>query len=221
MKKTYKKEKIKTIAYSLCALSLCSATLVGFWYSNKDNDKATPIESATELLTEAKTENHFPVNDKVQNIVDDRTVQTTEESIKEIYFSQPLSNGIIKEFSKGELVKNATTDDWRTHSGADYKGVLGDPVKAICKGTVTETKEDALWGMTVTIDHGNGITAVYKGLKKDSVLPIGTKVKANDKIGDLGEIPIEKADGPHLHLEILKNGEAVSPKDYTGKKVQF
>ena len=96
-----------------------------------------------------------------------------------------------------------------------------DEVKAICDGEITEVKDDTLWGTIVTINHSNGIIATYSGLQKDSTLKPGATVKANEKIGLLGEIPIEKDDGIHLHLEIMKDGNAVSPSDYLGKSVDI
>ena len=49
----------------------------------------------------------------------------------------------------------------------------------------------------------------------------GDEVKKNSKIGLLHEIPIEKDDGIHLHLEIYKDGVAISPSDYLGKSVDI
>ena len=224
MKKSIKNEKVKTAIYTVCALTLCGASLIGFYESNKNNDKAVPIKNETtkEFVTEKVTnKKEIIVNDKVLNVPDDRITTTEAETMPPVYFSFPLENGISKDFSKGELVKNKTTGDWRTHKGADFNGVLGDPVKSICNGTVTEISDDALWGTTVTIDHGNGLTAIYKGLSKGTTVNPGDKIKANDKVGELGEIPIEKDDGVHLHLELYKNGTPVSPKDYIGKTVKF
>ena len=82
-------------------------------------------------------------------------------------------------------------------------------------------RDDTLWGTVVTINHNNGIVAEYCGLQKDSTLKAGATVKANEKIGLLGEIPIEKDDGIHLHLEIMKDGNLVSPSDYLGKSVDI
>lgn len=218
MKKSINKENFKKGLYSAAALGLCLTALFSFWMSNRKNNlpkEDASSETSTSQVQTTKEEKR--VNEPVTNIKDDR--YTTTEAPSSVYFATPLENGISREFSKGELIKNATTGDWRTHNGADYKGVAGDPVKAIFGGTVTAVRDDPLWGTVVSIDHGNGITAEYRGFAKDSTLQPGDTVKINDKIGTLGEIPIEKAEGVHLHLEIYKNGVAVSPADYTGKNV--
>ena len=188
--------------------------------ANRDN-KPVENETDTTFTTTTTTEYEVKVNTPVTDVVDDRYTTTTEPVPISVYYAFPLGNAISREYSKGELVKNLTTDDWRTHNGVDINGTVGDPIKAICDGEITEVREDALWGTVVTINHDNGIIAKYYGLQKDSTLEAGTSVKVNEKIGTLGEIPIEKADGIHLHLEMFKDGVTVSPSDYLGKRVDI
>lgn len=219
--KKFNEEKIKKVIYSTCAVALCGATLFSFWLSNKDNVPTEDI-SKTSTTTETTTEKEIQVNTPVNNVEDDRYITTTtEEAPKQVYYAFPLGDKVSREYSKGELTKNKTTDDWRTHNGVDIAGNNGDEVKAICDGEITAVRDDTLWGTVVTINHNNGIVAEYCGLQKDSTLKAGATVKANEKIGLLGEIPIEKDDGIHLHLEIMKDGNLVSPSDYLGKSVDI
>lgn len=219
--KKFNEEKIKKAIYSTCALALCGATLFSFWLSNKDN---IPKEDETtqSTTTETTTKKDIQVNTPATNVQDDRyTTTTTVPLPKSVYYAFPLGDKISREYSKGELTKNKTTDDWRTHNGVDISGTLSAPVKAICDGEVTAVRDDALWGVVITIDHSNGVVAEYRGLQKDGAVKAGTVVKTNEKIGVLGEIPIEKDDGIHLHLEMYKDGNTVSPSDYLGKSVDI
>lgn len=221
MKRIRNQEKIKKIIYSAAALGICAATLFSFWMANKDNNDILPDENSTITTTETTTK-EAPVNNPVTNIPDERyNTETTTKGTASVYFSYPLGNKIAKEYSKGEIVKNKTTDDWRTHNGVDISGAKGDQVNAICDGEVTAVRDDALWGTIVTIDHGNGITADYCGLEKNSTVQPGDTVKINQKIGVLGEIPLESADGVHLHLEIHRDGVTVSPSDFLDKRIEF
>lgn len=221
MKRIRNQEKIKKIIYSAAALGICAATLFSFWMANKDNNAVQPNESSTITTTEPTTE-EAPVNSPVTDIPDERyNTETTTKGVVSVYFSYPLGNKIAKEYSKGEIVKNKTTDDWRTHNGVDINGAEGDQVNAICDGEVTAVRDDALLGTVVTIDHGNGITADYYGLQKNSTVQPGDTVKINQKIGVLSEIPLESADGVHLHLEIHHDGVTVSPADYLDKRIEF
>ena len=222
MKRIKNQEKIKKTIYSVSALALCGVTLFSIWFSNKDNN-ITPQESDTTIITTEQTTEDIEVNTPVTNVRDDRTdpVTTTEETPISVFYSFPLGNKVAREYSKGEIVKNKTTDDWRTHNGVDINGAEGDQVNAICDGTVTELEHSEIWGTIITINHGNGFTAKYYGLQKGTTAQPGDEIKANSKIGVLGEIPIESADGIHLHFELYKDGVTVSPSDYLGKRVDI
>lgn len=132
-------------------------------------------------------------------------------------FSLPLEAGIAKAYSNGEMVQSKTMGDWRVHNGVDFKGTVGDAVKAINNGVVKAVYDDVLWGTVVEIDHGQGMVAKYCGLGKGSTPEVGEKVSINDRVGNLGTIPIESADDVHLHLEIWQDGKAVEPLAAMGK----
>lgn len=211
-------EKQKKAIYSAAAIVLCAAALGSFWLSNKNTQKATP-ESTSDYSQPITTQEQHQVNVPVTNIPDDRESEPTKPS--SCYFALPSENNITKHFSGGEMVKNTTTDDWRAHTGIDIAGKVGDPIKCICDGTVTDVRDDELWGTTVTVDHGNGISSEYRGLGRGSTPEVGTQVKINDKIGNLGEIPVEKADGVHLHLEIREQDKLIDPEKVIGTNYEF
>lgn len=211
-------EKQKRAIYSAAAIVLCAAALGSFWLSNKNTEKVKP-ENMGESSNVMTTENPPQVNVPVTNVPDERTEITTEST--SCYFALPSENNIIKHYSGGEMVKNATTDDWRVHTGLDIAGKVGDPVKCIFDGTVTDVRDDDLWGTTVTVDHGNGITSEYRGLGRGSTQEVGAQIKINEKVGNLGEIPVEKADGAHLHLEIFENGKQIDPEKVIGKTYEL
>ena len=132
-------------------------------------------------------------------------------------FSLPLGNAVSKHASLSELVYSKTMEDWRVHNGIDFPGATGDPVKAVNNGIVLSVKDDALWGTVVEIDHGEGMIARYCGLGKGSTVNEGDTVKINDKVGNLSVIPIESADGVHLHFEVRINGAYADPIAALGK----
>lgn len=126
-------------------------------------------------------------------------------------FSLPLGTEILKDYSDGEMVFSQTMNDWRVHNGIDFTGNKDGDVRAIQRGVVKSVYEDEMWGTVTVIDHGNEMLVKYCGLSKPSVLPVGTQVEKGQTIGKLGEIPVESADEPHLHLEITVNGKLVDP----------
>ena len=131
----------------------------------------------------------------------------------------PVHGDIINPFSNGELVKDETLGVWRTHDGVDIKAAVGTPVKAMNKGTVTEIKEDALWGNCITIDHGNGITGYYCSLSKAINVTEGDKVNAGQVIGAVGDTAeCEAAELSHLHFGLKKNNSWTDPIEYISGK---
>lgn len=129
------------------------------------------------------------------------------------YFELPLGLDIVLDYSAAEPVFNATMGDWRTHTGVDFAGVTGDPVKASAGGFVTAVYDDPMYGTVMEIDHGGGVTARYCGLGKGSTIAVGTEVKTNDTIAYLGAVPCEADAGAHLHMEIREDGLTVDPLD--------
>lgn len=126
-------------------------------------------------------------------------------------FVTPLDGETDKGFSDGEMVQSATMGDWRVHNGVDFRGAVGDPVKAINNGVVKAVYDDVLWGTVVEIDHSDGLIAKYCGLGKGSTVEVGATVSVNDKVGNLGTIPIEAADETHLHLELWQDDAVIDP----------
>ncbi len=140
------------------------------------------------------------------------TTQKPEENLPFTgKFTLPLGTQILKDYSDGEMVSSKTMGDWRVHNGIDFTGSESTQVLAIQSGTVTEVYEDEMWGTVVVIDHGNTLQAKYCGLKKGTTPQKGAAVKNGEEIGYLAEIPVESADGLHLHLEITVNGTVVDP----------
>ncbi len=126
-------------------------------------------------------------------------------------FCLPLSTEILKDYSDGEMVQSKTMNDWRVHNGIDFTGKNGSEIRAVQRGKITAVYEDEMWGTVVEIDHENGMKVKYCGLIKSTALPKDRVVKKGETIGKLGEIPVESAEEPHLHLEITIDGKTVDP----------
>lgn len=151
-------------------------------------------ETAAEVTAAAETEQSAPSNEPFKGS-----------------FVLPMGNSILKDYSNGEMVYSETTGDWRVHNGVDFVGEQGDYVAAIHDGTVSAVRDDPMWGTVIEIDHGAGLRAVYCGLMSGSTPSAGFEVRQNDVIGKLDTIPIESAQGAHLHLEIFVNGQSADP----------
>lgn len=132
-------------------------------------------------------------------------------------FNLPLGDDISMDYSNGEMVYSKTMNDWRVHTGIDFEGPADAAVKAIGAGTVTGVKTDEMYGVTVEIDHGDGIVARYSGLAQDPDVSEGATVSAGDVIGKVGTVPCESAEESHIHLEIRVDGSLTDPLEVLGK----
>lgn len=139
----------------------------------------------------------------------------TAESSGEKAFEKPSKGKVLKAFSGDELVYSETMDDWRTHNGIDYAAAAGDQVLCAADGKVSKVYKDDMLGIVVTVDHGDGITTLYSNLQSTDFIKEGKDVKKGDIIGGIGECGgLERSDAPHLHFELMKNGEYENPEQY-------
>lgn len=97
------------------------------------------------------------------------------------------------------------------HDGIDIAGPIGTNVYAYTDGTVTTVGYDSYYGKYIVINHGGGLTTIYKHLS-GFVVKQGAKVKVGDHIGEMGSTGFST--GSHLHFEVRVNGASKNPLDY-------
>ena len=97
------------------------------------------------------------------------------------------------------------------HTGVDLATSLGTPIYPIASGTVVFSGWQGSYGYLIMIDHGDGIQSWY-GHCNDLYVQEGDVVGTDTCIGTVGSTG--NSTGPHLHLEIRINGEAVNPQNY-------
>ncbi len=130
----------------------------------------------------------------------------------------PIDGEIIAPCSVDELVFCDSMQDWRTHNGTDIAAKIGAPVKAAESGKVSQVYQDDQLGVVVVLDHGNNISSLYGNLQSLDFIQVGTEVQKGDIIGGIGDSGIlEASSGPHLHFEVMSNGEYVDPEDMVGQ----
>ena len=97
------------------------------------------------------------------------------------------------------------------HTGLDFRGSIGDPVRATANGTVETAGWSGGYGKMVEIDHGNGLSTRYGHLSEIDV-KVGDQIKIGQVIGRVGSTG--RSTGPHLHYETRIDGEAVDPQKF-------
>jgi murein DD-endopeptidase MepM/ murein hydrolase activator NlpD len=103
-------------------------------------------------------------------------------------------------------------DPWpEFHKGVDLDVDYGDPVRAAAAGTVVEAAYDGGYGNKIEIDHGNGYHTWYCHLSRIDVHE-GQYVMKAQHIAEVGSTGMST--GPHLHYQIMLDGNAVDPAPY-------
>ncbi len=99
------------------------------------------------------------------------------------------------------------------HTGVDFLAPYMSPVYATAPGVVSFSGYRDDYGRIVEIDHGHGIASRYAHLHR-ALVSVGQRVAAQTQIGFLGSSG--RATGPHVHYEVLVNGEPQDPEKFLG-----
>lgn len=144
-------------------------------------------------------------------------VMPSQLTIDDLDFILPAEGALLQVHDLQALAYSVTMQDYRIHTGIDIETEGGAPVYACSNGSVSQIYADSLMGNTVVIDHDCGVQSVYRNLS-DTLpegLSVGSTVKAGQLIGSVGTSAIiEVGENPHLHFELLNNGEQIDPVKY-------
>ncbi|MEF8833917.1 MAG: M23 family metallopeptidase [Halofilum sp. (in: g-proteobacteria)] len=97
------------------------------------------------------------------------------------------------------------------HGGVDFAGREGSPINAVGAGVVTYAGERWGYGNLVEVTHGDGYVTRY-GHNASILVEEGEIVRRGDQLAEMGSTG--RSTGPHVHLEVLKDGEPVNPWKY-------
>jgi murein DD-endopeptidase MepM/ murein hydrolase activator NlpD len=121
----------------------------------------------------------------------------------------PVPGGTItSQFGKRQ---NPVTGECGVHQGIDIGGERGAPVLAAAAGRVAFTGVRTGYGLTVEIDHGNGLTTAYSH-NTEVMVESGQWVERGQRIASVGSSG--RATAPHCHYEVRRNGTPVDPERY-------
>jgi murein DD-endopeptidase MepM/ murein hydrolase activator NlpD len=108
-------------------------------------------------------------------------------------FQLPRNSRITSRFGAARVYNGEV----RTrHTGTDFAGSVGAPVRAAGRGLVAMVADFYLAGRALYIDHGAGLVTAYFHLSRADVAE-GDTVAAGQRIGGVGQSG--RVTGPHLH----------------------
>jgi murein DD-endopeptidase MepM/ murein hydrolase activator NlpD len=139
---------------------------------------------------------------------------TKEELIASIPAIQPIANQDLSRIASGFGFRiHPIYKVPKMHTGIDFSAPSGTPIYATGNGTVANDPNlrGSGYGNYVLIDHGFGYQTLYAHVSKSIVKP-GQKVKRGDVIAFVGSTG--RSTAPHLHYEVIKNGEKINPVNF-------
>ena len=161
-----------------------------------------------------------PSNGNVKDpSVDDKPVDNPEDIPSEpvvsvISFIMPVDTSNYKEYSE-TMVFNQTLGRFSSHTAMDFFADEGSPVFAVYDGNVESVEKTLLDGVTIVINHGDGLKTVYNSLLDGDSVTVGQTVSQGDVIGLVSvSNRQEYKDGAHLHFEVALDGVNVNPLNY-------
>lgn len=134
-------------------------------------------------------------------------------SQNEILFSNIFKK--VPEFPTNYPVEGTFTrgfDPVNGHYGVDIATQQGTSFKAIADGAIINQDWTINYGFVIHLQHSNGIISVYKHAASVSKA-VGDIVLKGDVLGTAGDVGVLSS-GPHLHIEIWKNGVPQNPNTY-------
>jgi murein DD-endopeptidase MepM/ murein hydrolase activator NlpD len=137
----------------------------------------------------------------------------TRELNKQVYpEGRPVQQGFISSYFGHRA--DPFTGYSAVHKGLDFAGAEGTKVSAVAAGLVTYAADRSGFGMMVEINHGNGLATRYCHNEK-LLVKQGDMVRKGQEVSLMGSTG--HSTGPHLHFEVLKNGQQVDPLRFIGE----
>ena len=177
--------------------------------TEKAETQPSTLEETTEA-TEAKTEPLTTAPRTEPNSEQPETKSVLKAMLAvDSTLSYPVKNPVVQKEYSETAVKNKTMDDYRAHTGVDFKCGENEEIFAMTDGNIKEIYNDAMFGTVVAVESDN-LTILYCGMDKSSLSSDDT-VKAGEKLGTVGEIPSESADNKHIHIEVKVDNQYIDP----------
>ena len=137
-----------------------------------------------------------------------RSVQGAQQPVFDLPMVRtPLDKPVTVESPFGMRL-HPIFQELRMHTGVDFDGTSGQPVRAAAAGVVVFASSEEGYGNVAAIDHGSQIATVYAHMSRHNVR-VGDTVARGQIIGSVGSTGYST--GPHLHFEYRVSGAPIDP----------
>lgn len=184
-------------------------------------DDIVPPEEEEEIEeTDTDEEEPMETQEQTENNSASESETSASGGTSEVWFGEestlawPASGAVLISYSMDQTVFFSTLEQYKYNPALIIGGEVGETIAASAAGIVTNIEDTAQTGTTVTLDMGNGYSAIY-GQLTDVPLAAGDYVAAGETVGILNEpTKYYSVEGPNLYFGILKDGEPVDPMNF-------
>ena len=180
--------------------------------SEEDNAENQESQKDVQQENENSMENGNTSTEEIQSTASSNTqnVWFTQEST----LAWPASGATLLSFSMDHTVYFPTLEQYKYNPALIIGGTQGEVIHAAAAGVVESIEQTAQTGTTVTLDMGNGYTAVY-GQLDEVAAAVGDYIAAGEEVGTLNSpTKYYSVEGPNLYFEIMKDGAPVDPMNF-------
>ncbi len=151
----------------------------------------------------------YPAVPDNTGITETSLIAETEVSRADKGYVLPLDSGTLTS-PFGEQRENSSG---QPHKGVDIGAPEGTEIHAVSGGEVTAAESDLSYGNYILLKHSSGEETLYAHcsallVKKGDIVKAGSVIALVGSTGD--------SDGPHLHLELRRNGQPADPSCIIG-----
>ena len=193
-----------------------------------EKDSVASVNSVIQPKEKEEVEKVKPEPEEKITVPETEQTETAPEAVQQVettgssalHFSPenglqwPLEGNVILNYSMDQTVYFATLDQYKYNPALVIAGDVNAPVYAAASGRVTEITMNEETGTTLTMDLGDGYSAVY-GQLKEVLYNEGAYVESGSAIGYVAEpTKYYSVEGSNLYFQLLKDGQPIDPMKY-------
>lgn len=170
--------------------------------------------------TEKVADEQIAKNEETEKEVAPTAATVAPEAAAEIHFDAsagllwPVDGAVIMDYSMDQTTYFATLDQYKYNPAVIIAGNVNEKVKAAASGKITAISTNEVTGCTVTMDIGDGYSAVY-GQLKEVPYEVGAYIEAGNTIGFVSEpTKYYSLEGSNVYFELQKDGQPTDPIAY-------
>jgi murein DD-endopeptidase MepM/ murein hydrolase activator NlpD len=166
--------------------------------------EASDIEKYVKINNDLRKENHA----QIAQLKD----KTTPKQLWEGTWGRLKNAATMSRYAdhRSYYYKGKKVDE-QVHLGVDLASLANSPVQAANSGKVIFAERLGIYGLTVVLDHGQGLASLYGHLSRINV-SAGQEMEKGDTLGLTGQTGL--AGGDHLHFSIMVHGVFVNPIEW-------